>query len=592
MFTREEMGRMFHFGETVSTGASSSVQAQTQTNSKATVPKRALQPEDMVLGFKPSMPQFERRTHWPGRHNELQPAAEEDDDDFLTAARQQQLRAAAAPTTSSDATGHKRQRVEAEVVEEAMEIQDVAAEQAAPRRRVVVAAEVVEADEQVDMDGAGGEEAPADEDEERRRRVRQRLAAQREAPDAMPDLSSLEDISSRVAAALEAQGKRAVAQPAHAASLAGPSALQEQAGVAGDQEEDIAARRARIRARAAAREPEPSHHPPVPTMLPPSHVGPQAHAPEGVAASIVSADGLTVRLRGARQHVEAEVVQDEEEEAVQEQPSALPSAAGAARAAAGTHVSGETADEWSAQKPMFRPIFKPREARKTLQEAAAAAEAEESARAAASTVAARRAEESRAMVVDALRAAPAGGEEAGEEVEGAQGKPDDTDRIEDEEREYEAWKLRELRRLARDALAAETALREASETARRRTLTPEERAKEDALLEAQGLKVFRKTKEKWGFLQKYYHKGAFFMDESSVVDKTSDPRARSAAAPTGEDAIAKDKAALPKVMQVKNFGRKGRTRWTHLAAEDTTVYDDYHKDVARAAHGYASGARR
>lgn len=68
-------------------------------------------------------------------------------------------------------------------------------------------------------------------------------------------------------------------------------------------------------------------------------------------------------------------------------------------------------------------------------------------------------------------------------------------------------------------------------------------------------------------MQKYYHKGAFYMDEDSVKD-TSDVRLRAADAATGEDKF--NKEALPQVMQVKNFGRAGQTKYTHLLDQDTT----------------------
>jgi len=67
-------------------------------------------------------------------------------------------------------------------------------------------------------------------------------------------------------------------------------------------------------------------------------------------------------------------------------------------------------------------------------------------------------------------------------------------------------------------------------------------------------------------LQKYYHKGAFYQDIES------DKRDKVAIAAVGEDQFKKEN--LPKVMQVKNFGRSGRTKYTHLVDQDTTNVHD------------------
>lgn len=80
---------------------------------------------------------------------------------------------------------------------------------------------------------------------------------------------------------------------------------------------------------------------------------------------------------------------------------------------------------------------------------------------------------------------------------------------EDEEVEYESWKLRELKRIKRDREEREAEEREKQELERIRNLTEEERRLE---FKNNPKEVTNKApKGKYKFLQKYYHRGAFYL---------------------------------------------------------------------------------
>merc|ERR1719447_1196792 len=134
---------------------------------------------------------------------------------------------------------------------------------------------------------------------------------------------------------------------------------------------------------------------------------------------------------------------------------------------------------------------------------------------------------------------------------------------ENDEVESEAWKVRELKRLKRDREEREAFAKEQQELERFRNLTEEEKRSEMKVNPKQITN--RAAKGKYKFMQKYYHRGAFYMDEEENVLK------RDVSHATLEDKF--DKTVLPKVMQVKNFGRSGRTKYTHLVDQDTTEYE-------------------
>lgn len=152
---------------------------------------------------------------------------------------------------------------------------------------------------------------------------------------------------------------------------------------------------------------------------------------------------------------------------------------------------------------------------------------------------------------------------------------DDIDGV-DPSGEFDAWRLRELARIKRDKEAEIAREQEREEVERRRALPEEQRLKED--LEHAKKSRDEKPKGKQAFLQKYWHKGAFHQ-----VCSPSSTRVYRLIIPLQDQEILKrhdftestestmDVSLLPQVMQVKNFGKRGRTKYTHLVDQDTSM---------------------
>eukprot|EP00531_Pseudo-nitzschia_arenysensis_P001558 CAMPEP_0116129776 /NCGR_PEP_ID=MMETSP0329-20121206/8101_1 /TAXON_ID=697910 /ORGANISM="Pseudo-nitzschia arenysensis, Strain B593" /LENGTH=558 /DNA_ID=CAMNT_0003624059 /DNA_START=18 /DNA_END=1694 /DNA_ORIENTATION=+ len=187
--------------------------------------------------------------------------------------------------------------------------------------------------------------------------------------------------------------------------------------------------------------------------------------------------------------------------------------------------------------------------------------------------------ESRALVAKELAAAEASlqnddDDDQDEETMGAlNAQPNDDDDV-DKENERNAWEIREIERLLKSIDELELRRKEEEEYARRKKLTDAECLKEDmdsGRYQAPGANR-EKRNESGGssHLQRFFHRGAFYMDESEW--KEGDIRQKAAeyaAAATGDDKI--DKSKLPEVMQVKNFGHaRQNTRYKGLSKEDTS----------------------
>ena len=141
---------------------------------------------------------------------------------------------------------------------------------------------------------------------------------------------------------------------------------------------------------------------------------------------------------------------------------------------------------------------------------------------------------------------------------------DDTDDF-DPAAEKGAWKLRELQRIKREREALIAREVEREELERRRNMDESERLKEDYARKREIEEERDKHRGHMEFMQKYYHKGAFYQGEELLK--------RNYNVATAEEH--RNKEALPKSLQIRSgeLGRASRTKWTHLTAEDTSNRD-------------------
>jgi len=226
-----------------------------------------------------------------------------------------------------------------------------------------------------------------------------------------------------------------------------------------------------------------------------------------------------------------------------------------------TSSEEETSDSEEEEGARLKPVFVRKKDRLTVQEREREeAKQREQEREAARAAEARRRETLR-MVESTVKAEAVERKTKDNDPQGLHEV--NTDDEGNEEAEYEGWKLRELKRMKRDREEREAREREEQELERIRNMTEDERRLH---LKNNPKQITNKAaKGKYKFMQKYYHRGAFFLDKEETVFK------RDASGATLEDKF--DKTVLPKVMQVKNFGRSGRTKYTHLVDQDTTQFD-------------------
>mmetsp|Transcript_66106 Transcript_66106/g.158150 ORF Transcript_66106/g.158150 Transcript_66106/m.158150 type:complete len:502 (+) Transcript_66106:83-1588(+) len=218
-------------------------------------------------------------------------------------------------------------------------------------------------------------------------------------------------------------------------------------------------------------------------------------------------------------------------------------------------------------RTLMKPVFVPKNQRDTVKEKENMEKEEELKQEKEKEKKKERKVESKTMLIDTIKLEDEA-EKVAEHNEASDVELPDDDDEKDEAEEYDLWKIRELKRIKRDREERLERQREIEFIERRRTMTDEERAAEDAKLDADATK--REDSKNFGFLQKYYHRGGYFQDKARTGEEPL--YLRDYHEPLEEEKY--DKNLLPKAMQVRRglFGKKGQVKHTHLTEVDTTDF--------------------
>ncbi|KAM5559047.1 hypothetical protein ABKV19_020604 [Rosa sericea] len=220
----------------------------------------------------------------------------------------------------------------------------------------------------------------------------------------------------------------------------------------------------------------------------------------------------------------------------------------------------EEEDEIAGEVVTVKPVFLSKSTRDTIVERKRLEEAEEQALEARRRELEERKKETKRMVLEEILK----DEEIHKGLMNQDSANDDVDTDNDPEEDTKAaWKARERARLKKERAAREAVILKEIEK-----MNDQERREYWERKNPPSPPAPQPRKRKLKFMQRDHHRGAFFRSDSDDEDGVL---GRDYSAPTGEDKM--DKTRLPKVMQVKNFGRRGRAKWTHLVNEDTTDWN-------------------